>query len=38
VRVGDKRALEVVKRLGNRFNDLEPKLGRLVAKGGERAI
>jgi hypothetical protein len=38
VRVGDERALDVVERFEIRFNDLEAKLGRLVAKGDERAI
>ncbi len=37
VRVGDKRAVDVIDRFETRFNDLEAKLGHLVEEGDKRA-
>jgi hypothetical protein len=38
VMVGDERAIDIVDQFKTRFNNLEIKMGRMVAKGDKRAI
>jgi hypothetical protein len=38
MKIGDERVVDIVDQFESRFNDLEAKLGRFVAKGNKRAI